>query len=200
MSTFPLTQIVMDPTHFNHKTSYWTLYWSATMWSPVKWYPLLLTRIIEGYCSSGNGRNNEHLRSKPRTIWRYNLANFEMACNLPTLQCGLGQCNERNWYKQVPKKLGKRFMDVMEKCIPKGTLPRPWRKNPPWLTKNLLRAMCKRNSLFRRARNTNHPTHWKAYRNMTVSMLRQSKNFCLYQTKKKNSFGKPRNTWEKGNL
>ena len=68
------------------------------------------------------------------------------------------------------------FMEIMEKCIPKGVLPR--RKNPPWLTKNLLRAMRKRNSLFRRARKTNHPNHWKyfrAYRNKTVSMLRQSK-------------------------
>ena len=97
------------------------------------------------------------------------MADFEMARNL---------LSEVDWddvidESDVNKSLRNRescFMEILEKCIPKGMLSR--HENPPWLTKNLLRAMQKR--VFRRARKTNHPNHWKyfrAYRNKTVSML-----------------------------
>ena len=40
------------------------------------------------------------------------------------------------------------FMNVMESCIPKGILPK--RKNLPWLSKNIRRAMQKRNNVYKK--------------------------------------------------
>ena len=68
------------------------------------------------------------------------------------------------------------FMSIMESCIPKCTLPR--RKNLPWLSKNLKRAMQKRNTLFRRAKSSGSAEIWRKYkgmRNKVTSMLRDSK-------------------------
>ena len=61
----------------------------------------------------------------------------------------------------------------METCIPKGTLPK--KKKLPWLTKNLIRAMRKRNWLYRRARNSGQATWYKAARNKALAMLRNEK-------------------------
>ena len=60
MSTFSLTQIVKDPTHVNQSGADTLLDLVLTpsdfKWSPAKFYPHLLTRIIKGYCSSRNGK------------------------------------------------------------------------------------------------------------------------------------------------
>ena len=64
----------------------------------------------------------------------------------------------------------------MESCIPKRALPK--KKNLPWLTKNLTRAMHKRNWLYRRAKKTGQSTwksKYKAARNETLKMLRKEK-------------------------
>ena len=64
----------------------------------------------------------------------------------------------------------------MDVCIPKGTLPK--RQNLPWLSKNLLRAMRKRNHLYKRAKRSGAPVHMRKYRalrNKVVTMLHTDK-------------------------
>ena len=45
------------------------------------------------------------------------------------------------------------FLETMEKCIPKGKIPK--RKNLPWVTNDLTKMMRKRNRHFKRARSSN---------------------------------------------
>ena len=67
-------------------------------------------------------------------------------------------------------------MHIMNESIPKGTLPK--RQNLPWLPKNLLQTMRKRNYLYRRAKTTGVPRDMGQYRtarNKTVTMLCNAK-------------------------
>ena len=64
----------------------------------------------------------------------------------------------------------------MDNCIPHSVL-KP-RKNLPWLTKTIIQAMRKRNSLFRAAHKSGNKailSKYKAERNKVVSLLRASK-------------------------
>ena len=67
-------------------------------------------------------------------------------------------------------------MHIMNESIPKGTLPK--RQNLPWLSKNLIQAMRKRNYLYRRAKRTGVPRDMGQYqtaRNKAITMLRNAK-------------------------
>lgn len=63
-------------------------------------------------------------------------------------------------------------MYVMKTFIPKGTLR--WKKNLPWLTKNLIHAMHKRKWLYRMAK-ASRQSSWKgkytAARNRTLTIV-----------------------------
>ena len=63
-------------------------------------------------------------------------------------------------------------------CIPKVTIST--KHNLPWMNRNIMAKMRKRNSIYRRARKTGHPSLWiwKKYislRNEVVTILRKSK-------------------------
>ena len=53
-----------------------------------------------------------------------------------------------NWKKKI-------FLDIMDECIPISIVP--IRKNLPWLTKDIIQLMRKRNNLFKKARVSNDP-------------------------------------------
>ena len=80
MSTFSLTQIVKDPTHVNQSGADTLLHLVLVSSQNHVESCEVIPPLANSDCSSGNGK--KHLWSKPRTIWRYNLANFEMVCNL----------------------------------------------------------------------------------------------------------------------
>ena len=64
----------------------------------------------------------------------------------------------------------------MEVCIPQSVLKA--RKNLPWLTKPVIQAMRRRNSLFRAAKRSNDSDLWSKYkivRNQVVALLRWNK-------------------------
>jgi len=75
-----------------------------------------------------------------RTIWRYAQADFARACSLIDAtdwdSLLTGDVNESlaNWEAK--------YMEIIELCIPKKSLPK--RRNLPWLTKDLNRAIRKR--------------------------------------------------------
>ena len=81
------------------------------------------------------------------------------------------------------------FMNIMESTIPQAIL-KP-RKNLPWITKPILQAMRRRNSLYRSYRKSNDDSilvKYKSARNSVVSLLRQSK--AIYFQNLSNSGGK----------
>ena len=77
-----------------------------------------------------------------------------------------------NWHRK--------FMDVISICIPQQTLK--GRRNVPWLTKNIIRHMRKRNAVFHATKRSDRPevaTKYKKLRNKVVKMLREAKNLYL---------------------
>ncbi len=64
----------------------------------------------------------------------------------------------------------------MEECVPQRDLKN--RRNLPWLTKNVVRHIRKRNAMFQRAKRSKNPTHFAKYkkiRNYVTTMLRTAK-------------------------
>ena len=74
---------------------------------------------------------------KGRVVWRYSHADWDRACNLIEAIDWLSLLDptdiNRSWTQWS------KALSIMEKCIPKATLPR--RKNRPWLSKKILQAM-----------------------------------------------------------
>ena len=71
-------------------------------------------------------------------------------------------------------------MDIISTCIPQQTLKR--RRNVPWLTKNIIRHMRKRNAAFHATKRSDRPeiaTKYKKLRNKVVKMPREAKNSYL---------------------
>ena len=78
-------------------------------------------------------------------------------------------CIVENWTRK--------FLEIMEECIPQQELKKK-RRNLPWLTKNVVRHMQKRNNMFPRAKRSKNPTHFAKYkkiRNNVTTMLRSAK-------------------------
>ena len=61
------------------------------------------------------------------------------------------------------------FLDIMDECIP--FLPN--RKNLLWLTKDIIQLICKRNNLFKKAKDSNDSKDLQKFK--VVSKLRSSK-------------------------
>ena len=112
--------------------------------------------------------------SKPRHIWIYKNADFSKACDLiratnwNSLLSDNVDLSTENWTS--------RFLEIMEECIPQQELKK--RRNLPWLTKNVMRHVRKRNNMFLRAKRSKNPTHFAKYkkiRNNVTTMLRSAK-------------------------
>ena len=68
------------------------------------------------------------------------------------------------------------FLRVMDECIPSSTLPDC--KNLPWLTKEIIQLIRKRNSYFKKAQKNvlNALQKFKLLRNKVVTKLRANKD------------------------
>ena len=118
---------------------------------------------------------------KARKIWRYTYANFDMADEMISAIDWDSVFSSKdvdacwaNWHSI--------FLNVMDNCIPHSVL-KP-RKNLPWLTKEIIQAMRKRNYLFCAAHKLGSDamlSKYKAERNKVVSLLRASKTVCIFQ-------------------
>ena len=112
---------------------------------------------------------------KARKVWRYAYANFDMAHEM---------ISEIDWDSVFSSKdidvcwanWQSIFLSIMDYCIPHSVL-KP-RKNLPWLTKEIIQAMRRRNSLFRAANKSGSDVtlrKYKAERNKVVYLLRTTK-------------------------
>ena len=78
----------------------------------------------------------------------------------------------------------RKFLEIMEECVPQQELKR--RRNLPWLTKNVVRHMRKRNNMFLRAKRSKNPTHLlnqkRCHYNASICKrkLFQLTNICKY--------------------
>ena len=109
---------------------------------------------------------------KPRKVWLYKHGDFEMASRLIE---GTDWNNllTGNDIDVVAQNWTDKFLSIMEQCIPHRYLRK--RHNLPWLTKNIVQLIRKRNILFRRAKRSGKLVHFHHYRNKIVGLLRNRK-------------------------
>ena len=127
-----------------------------------------------------------------RTVWRYNLADFdranELLCELEIDELLDPASIQRSWVN-----LKTAFLDVMEQCIPKSVLPQ--KQSLPWLTKEIIQLIKKRNYFYKEARRSGKNDDFlkfKQLRNKVVAELRGAKQkfFLDLQSQDSNSFWK----------
>ena len=109
-------------------------------------------------------------------MWRYSCADFDLGCELLDSIDWDSLLDsddiDSNWEAWLSK-----FLEIMETCIPTVTVHTS--RNLPWLTKSILQAIRKRNSLFRIHKKTQSPSDqqkFRAARYKVTAMLRQSKS------------------------
>ena len=179
-SSFGLTQVVSEPTHTcsNGNTSLIDL---IAMSSPS----LLQSCVtVPPLCNSdhlGLLLHSHWRHSKPsadcsaRTIWLYEHADWPRVRDLieetewSSLTTDDVDISWENWQQ--------RFLEIMKECIPQKVLPP--RRNLPWLNKNLVQLMRKRNMLFSRAKRSCRNSDFEKYkrmRNRVVSQLCEAKS------------------------
>ena len=113
--------------------------------------------------------------SKSRMIWLYQEGDFGKACRM---------IDETDWdsiitgsdVSKAAAEWSKCFLAIMKECIPCRQIQ--WRHNLPWLTKDVIQLIKKRNMLFRKAKRTKVRAHFAQYkttRNRIVTLLRNKK-------------------------
>ena len=123
---------------------------------------------------------NSSRRSTPTTfrrVWMYHNADFSQASDI---------IRQTDWDSLLSDDLDhstelwtKKFLDIMKECIPHRDLSLK-RCNLPWITKNIIRYMQKRNHLFRKSLQQANPRlreKYKRLRNKVSSMLRSAKKY-----------------------
>ena len=180
MDSFVFSQVVTSPTHTspNSEPSIIDLVFISNMHLfEFCNIPQLANSDHFGLhvCIKHTSDTTQYTPTTCRKIWRYKHADFNRANDLlmdVDLESIINpydiQSTWSNW-----KKI---FLDIMDECIPTSILPN--RKNLPWLTKDIIQLIRKRNNLFKKAKDSNDPIDlqlFKATRNRVVSKLRSSK-------------------------
>ena len=138
--------------------------------------------VTEGQKRQPTVQNNPH-----RQIWQYARADFELASNILS-NLDLASIMDTSDIHQSWKKWKEAFLNTMESCIPKSTLPK--RHNLPWLSKSLIQSMKKRNLLYKRAHATNNPTiiaKYRSVRNSLVNKVKKAKSTYFRRLTTRNS-------------
>ena len=182
--SFGLTQVVSEHTHTcpNGKTSMIdlvTLSVPSLLLSCVTVPPLSNSASLPKSYHLGLSlqvrwkSTNQTVATTKRVIWRYKHADWGRACELidATDWSALLSPNDINqtWYNWRET-----FLNIMNECIPKAVLPSR-RRNRPWLTKQLVQAIRRKNALYKRAKKTGDFSKYRYHRNKTVNLLRQAK-------------------------
>lgn len=178
VSSFDLTQIVSEPTRITpHSTTLIDLIFVSSV-DLVKFCKTISPLANADHCglqllfTIKSPKTSE--KAVPRKVWRYSLADWQKAAEMI-------ECIE--WDSILPRDVDKCwkewkscFLQVMELCIPHTTAK--LKRNLPWLNKDILNAIKKRDTLFRTAKATGKSCDRERYnqkRNQVVSMLRESK-------------------------
>ena len=116
--------------------------------------------------------------STRRKVWQYKHADFDRANDL-LMDLDLDNIINPSDMDSSWLSWKQEFLRVMDECIPSSTLPD--RKNLPWLTKEIIQLIRKRNFYFKKAQknNPNALQKFKLLRNKVVTKLRANKQKFL---------------------
>ena len=117
--------------------------------------------------------NLETMAAKPcksRMVWLYRQGDYEKACRM---------IEETDWsniltgddISKAAANWTERFLAIMEECIPRRYLRK--RRNLPWLSRDILQLIRKRNTLFKKAKRfmkDSHIQQYKKLRNRVVNL------------------------------
>ena len=180
MHSFSLSQVVTEPTHFiSENTS--SLIDLVLMSAPEHLKECVTVPPLSNSDHSGISIRLEtltiahHKRQQKRSIWRYSHADFSTACELLDeinfdhifASSSIDECWQR--WKET-------FLKIMDICIPKSTLPT--KRSLPWISKEIVQMIKKRNYYHRRYKQSNLLRYHAAYkrtRNKVITLLRHSK-------------------------
>ena len=166
MSTYSLFQMVNDYTHFHHNGTSSTidLLWASnpSLINDCATIPALSNSDHLGLLARLRLKLANPIKAKTRSMWRYRLADWDRACELIESTDWISLLNTSN-IDESWSNWKSAFLEIMEECIPKATLPP--KRNRPWLTKNLIQAIRRRNILHRRAKVTGNYSKYRSYRN-----------------------------------
>ena len=179
-SSFVLTQVVSEPTHFSHAgvPSMIDLVFTSCLSN------IIACNTITPLSNSDHmgilvpykiPHTNKHANSLPREVWCYSLGDYAKACDMldnidwDCLLCksDIDQCWAR-WHNV--------FCNVISECVPKKILPS--KKHLPWISPSICKAMKMRNSLFKAYKSTGNHLKFLKYklcRNRIVTELRKAK-------------------------
>ena len=123
---------------------------------------------------SQRGSSTRSTKKSPRTVWRYQCADFAKANEL---------LDDVDWEElltgdvdQMWQAWEHKFMSVMHRCIPTAQLSS--KRNLPWINKTITKAIRARNLAFRRAKHSgreHHKDNYKQKRNKVTNMLKAAK-------------------------
>ncbi len=180
MSTFSLSQLVTSPTRYTTSgvpsTIDLVLTSNSAIVSQCSTIPELLNSDHLGL--SVTLRQSQTICSEipiKRKIWCYSSADFNRSCDLLRMI----EWDEEFCTQNVSDCIStwtSLFLQVMEMSIPYRTSS--VKRTLPWITREVLKAIQKRNMLFNKAKRSKLPADerkYKSQRNHTLSVLRQSK-------------------------
>ena len=184
-NSLALTQVVSDATYYSTNSN--SLIDLVFLSSPTD---LLLCETIPPLSNSDHlglhfkisiPKSKRHSTKCERKVWRYAYTDFNRANEMiadtdwETLlsSSNINECWS-TWRDQ--------FLQIMDTCIPKVILK--GRKNLPWLTKPVIKAMRQRNRTFHAAKRSKSLADWEKYkivRNKVTAMLRHNKRQYFYK-------------------
>ena len=171
-SSFLLYQVVKGFTHYNqsgnHSTIDLAFVSSPFLLNFCTTIPPLSSSDHQGFILSfhSNVAAKRPSSSTHRTVWCYNQADFDRACELLDQTDWNSLCPKDSDVNQYWSAWQSRFCSIMEQCITKKVLPVC--KHLPWLNPNLLQAIKRRNTIYRAYKRTgslNKLTEYRFLRN-----------------------------------
>ena len=183
MVSFSLSQIVESPTHYSHSGQPSLI--DLVFVSDVSYFctcsviPNLANSDHLGLLVSLKHRHSARIPTCRRQVWRYKHADFikanDISCDIVTSDILDPTDIQISWsrFKRI-------FLEVMEECIPRSVLPD--RKNLPWMSKEIVQLIRKRNLFFTKADHSGDigdRLKFKQLRNKVVAKLRNAKRDYL---------------------
>ena len=163
-------QVVVGPTHTHHNGLHSTIdlvfVSNHIKVGSCETLPSLCNSDHYGVLTQIELRNSIHaLPCKGRLVWRYNYADWCLASSLiENTNWDLlfsGDNIDRSWTSWH-----QHFLSIMKESIPNTALRS--RRNLPWLNKQLIQALRRRNKLFKQAKISGNFSKYKAVRNKTL--------------------------------
>ena len=180
MTSFSLSQVVDTPTHFspNGRSTLIDLAFVSNLhsFSNCSVIPQLSNSDHLGLMVTLKHQHVAPISIPRRRVWRYSTLTLTGLTSCYVIWIRMGTILNPYDIQMSWKRFKYAFLDVMEQCIPRSVLLA--RNNVPWLTKEIIQLIRKRNHHFRKANHSGDRADYLKFRqvrNRVVTELRLAK-------------------------